>query len=84
MGFLTFFSSKAPTRSPVSYPKFVLNTKSNLPRYLNYSSLRVDSVNVELVFASSYIQTFSIIWLIMARIDHFMINFSVSYPFKGA
>jgi hypothetical protein len=45
-----FFSSKAPTRSPDSYPKFVSNIKSNSPRYSNYSSLCVDSVNVELFF----------------------------------
>jgi hypothetical protein len=45
-----FFSSKAPNRSPDSYPKFVLNIKSNSPRYSNYSSLCVDSVNVELIF----------------------------------
>jgi hypothetical protein len=50
--FLTsvFFSSKAPTWSPDSYPKFVLNIKSNLPRYSNYLSLCVDSVNAELIF----------------------------------
>jgi hypothetical protein len=55
--FLTsdFFSSKAPTRSPDSYPKFISNIKSNSPRYSNYSSLCFDSVNVELFFASSYI-----------------------------
>ncbi len=45
-----FFISKASTRSPVSYPKFVLVIKSNSLKYLNYSSLCVDSVNVELIF----------------------------------
>jgi hypothetical protein len=45
-----FFSSKAPTWSPDSYPKFVSNIKSNSPRYSNYSSLCVDSFNTELIF----------------------------------
>ncbi len=45
-----FFSSKAPTWSPDSYPKFVSNIKSNSPRYSIYSSLCVDSVNAELIF----------------------------------
>jgi hypothetical protein len=29
-------------------------------------------------------QTFSIFWLMLAPFDHFMVNFSKSYPFKGA
>ncbi len=48
--FYLFFSSKAPTWSPYSYPKFVSNIKSNSPRYSNYLSLGVDSVNAELIF----------------------------------
>jgi hypothetical protein len=38
---------------------------------------------VELFFASSYIQTFSILWLILAPFEHFMDNFFISYPFIG-
>jgi hypothetical protein len=41
-----FFSSKAPILSPDSYPKFILNLKSNSPRYSNYLSLCIDSVNI--------------------------------------
>ncbi len=48
--YFCFFSLKAPTWSPDSYLKFVSNIKSNLPRYSNYSSLCVDSVNAELIF----------------------------------
>jgi hypothetical protein len=44
------FSSKAPTWALDSYPKFVLNIKLNLPKYSNYLSLSVDSVNAELIF----------------------------------
>jgi hypothetical protein len=47
---LLFFSSKATTWSPDSYPKFISNIKSNSPRYSNYSALCVDSVNAELIF----------------------------------
>jgi hypothetical protein len=47
---LLFFSSKTPTWSTDSYPKFFWNIKSNSPRYSNYSSLCVDSVNAELFF----------------------------------
>ncbi len=47
---LFFFSSKAPTWSPDSYPELVSNVKSNSLRYSNYSSLCVDSVNVKLIF----------------------------------
>jgi hypothetical protein len=47
---LLFFSSKAPSRSPNSCPKFVSTIKSNSQRYSNYSSLSVDSVNLELIF----------------------------------
>jgi hypothetical protein len=36
--------------TPDSYPKIVLNIKSNSMRYSNYSSLCVDSVNEELMF----------------------------------
>ncbi len=35
-------------------------------------------------FASSYIQAFSLLWLILATFEHFIDNFSISYPFKGA
>ncbi len=45
-----FFSSKAPTWSPDSNPKFISNIKSNSPRYSNHLSLCVDSVNAELIF----------------------------------
>jgi hypothetical protein len=79
-----FFFIKAPTRCSDSYPKFVSNIKSNSPRYLNYSSLCVDSINVELIFASSYLQTFRILWLILAPFQHLMVNFSIFCPFKGA
>ncbi len=78
-----FFSSKALTRSPDSYPKFVSNVKSNSPRYSNYSSLCVDSVNVELFFASNYIQTLSILQLILAPFEHFMDNFLYPIPLKA-
>jgi hypothetical protein len=44
---LWFFSSKEPTWSPDSYPKFVSNIMSNSPRYSKYSTLRVDSVHGE-------------------------------------
>ncbi len=48
--FTSVFLSKAPTWSPESYPKFVLNIKSSSPRYSNYLSLCIDSVNAELIF----------------------------------
>ncbi len=67
-----FFFIKAPHWSPDSNPKFVSNIKLNSPRYLNYSAFCIDSVNVELLFASSYIQTFNIFWLILAPFEHFM------------
>jgi hypothetical protein len=35
-------------------------------------------------FYSSYIKTFSIFWLKLAPFERFMVNFSKSYPFKGA
>ncbi len=79
-----FFSSKTPTWSPDSYPKFVSNIKSNSTRYSNYSSLCVDSVNAELFFASSYIKTVNIFWLTLAPFEQFIVNFSKSYSFKGA
>jgi hypothetical protein len=47
---LFYFSSKAPIWSHDSYPKFVSNIKSNSPRYSNYSSFCVDSINAELIF----------------------------------
>ncbi len=82
--FWLFFSSKAPARSSDSYPKFVSTIKLNSPRYSNYSSLCFESVNVDLIFSSNYIQTFSILWLILAPFEYFIDNFSLSYPFKGA
>jgi hypothetical protein len=80
---LPFFPSKVPTWSPDSYPKLIWKIKSNLMRYSNYSSLCVDSVIAGLNFASSYIKTFRIFWLILAPFEHFMVNFSKSYPYKG-
>jgi hypothetical protein len=47
---LFFFSSKAPTWSPDSHPKFVSNINLNSLRYSNYSSLCVDWLNAELIF----------------------------------
>ncbi len=35
-------------------------------------------------FASSYIKTVNIFWLILAPLEHFIVNLSKSYPFKGA
>ncbi len=45
--YFCFFSSKAPTWSSDSYPKFVSNITSISPRYSHYSSLCIDSVDVE-------------------------------------
>ncbi len=81
--YFCFFPSKGPTWSPDSYPKFVSNIKANSPRYSNYSSLCVDSVNAELIFASNYIKTVNIFWLIWAPFEHFIVNFYKYYPFKG-
>ncbi len=44
------FFIKSTHLVPWSYPTFVLNIKSNSPRYSNYSSLCVDSVNAKLIF----------------------------------
>ncbi len=79
-----FFPSKAPTWSPDLYPKFVSIIKSNPPRYSNYSSLCVDSVNAELIFCFKLIKTVNIFWLVLASFEHFIVNFSKYYPFKGA
>jgi hypothetical protein len=80
-----FFSSKTPTWSPDSYPKFVSNLKSNSPRYSNYSSLCVDSVNAELnsCFMLQYIKNVNIFWLMLAPFEHFIVNFSKSYPLQA-
>ncbi len=47
---LFFFFIKSNRLVYDSYPQLVSNIKSNLPRYSNYSSLCVDSVNAELIF----------------------------------
>ncbi len=52
-------------------------------RYSNYLSFCVESVNVELIFASSFIKTFHSFWLTLALFEHFMVNFSKSYPLKA-
>ncbi len=35
-------------------------------------------------FTLSYIKTVNIFWFILAPFEHFIVNFSKSYPFKGA
>ncbi len=80
---LFFFPSKAPTWSPDSYPKFVYNIKVNLPRYSNYSSLCVDSVNAELIFCCKlYKNCYHFLVDIGPIFVHFIVSFSKSYPFK--
>jgi hypothetical protein len=81
---LFFFSSKAPTQSPDSYPKFVSNIKSNSPRYSNYSSLCVDSYKEEVIFCFKLHTNYQHFMVDICPNEHSMVNFSISYPFKGA
>ncbi len=77
--FSFLYISKVPIWSPDSNPKFVMNKKSNSPRYSNYSSLCVDSVKAELIFSLKLHKTFGIFLVILVPFEHFMVHFYKSY-----